>query len=151
MSTLFASLLVLHVLLGLVGVMASYRVAFLLFKKVLSKKALVGSSMIAFSAYVISWFTGGWYYWKYYGANVKPIILKGDYPWAHAVLTETKEHVFLFLPFASFLLMLLVLYKFDAIASDSVLRKRVVFLSSTITVIATCIALSGVLISGGAH
>ena len=48
-----------------------------------------------------SWIIGGYYYVEYYGDLVKPIIKEGPQPWAHLIFTETKEHVFLFLPFLS--------------------------------------------------
>jgi glycopeptide antibiotics resistance protein len=51
----------------------------------------------------LSWFTGGYYYVNIYGNNVKPLIKEGPFPWAHSIVTETKEHVFLFLPFLAIL------------------------------------------------
>lgn len=46
-----------------------------------------------------SWLTGGYYYLTNYQATVKALIKAGPYPWAHSVVTEVKEHVFMFLPF----------------------------------------------------
>jgi hypothetical protein len=51
----------------------------------------------AFAAFMLSWVIGGYYYVKYYGPIVKPIIIKSAAPWAHAIIMESKEHVFLFL------------------------------------------------------
>ncbi|MEK6903244.1 MAG: hypothetical protein AABW64_01185 [Nanoarchaeota archaeon] len=48
---------------------------------------------------ILSWFVGGFYYVSFYGANVKPVIKEGPQPWAHNVVMEAKEHIFLFLPF----------------------------------------------------
>src|SRR3989338_7951756 len=50
-----------------------------------------------------AWFVAGSYYTTTYGQEVKPIIKAGPEPWAHDIFTETKEHVFLFLPFLSLL------------------------------------------------
>src|SRR3989344_4330795 len=50
---------------------------------------------------VLAWVVGGYYYITDYGALVKPVIKAGPFSWAHSVITETKEHVFLFLPFLS--------------------------------------------------
>ena len=47
--------------------------------------------------FVLSWFSGGYYYVKYYGGLVKPIIKSGLAPWAHNIIMETKEHIFLFI------------------------------------------------------
>src|SRR3989338_11583700 len=55
-----------------------------------------------------AWFFGGFYYVTEYGVAVKPIIKSGPLPWTHDVITETKEHIFLFLPLLSALLCLLL-------------------------------------------
>jgi hypothetical protein len=34
---------------------------------------------------------------------VKPLIKEGPLPWAHKIVMETKEHVFIFLPFLGLL------------------------------------------------
>ncbi len=151
MSTLFAVLLIVHVVLGLVGVMASFRVTFLLLRPEVQIRSLKCTSMLAFLSYIISWLSGGWYYWKYYGASVKPKIIGGDYAWAHAIFMEAKEHVFLFLPFVTFCVWLIIWKKADTFPTDTLLRKRMMILSLCITLVATIITLSGVLITGGAR
>lgn len=151
MSTTFATLLSLHVILGLIGVMASFAAAFMLLKSELALGFLKRVSLLAFLSYLTSWFTGGWYYWKYYGSVVKPKIMGGDYTWAHAVFTESKEHVFLFLPFAAFALFLLIYTHGEALRNDVLLKKRVSTLALIITFIGAVITLSGVLITGGAR
>src|SRR3990167_655172 len=57
------------------------------------------AAMIGVIFFFLSWFVGGFYYVSFYGSNVKPLIKEGPMPWAHSIFTETKEHVFLFLPF----------------------------------------------------
>jgi len=151
MSTLFATLLTGHVVLGLIGTIASFMVTFMLVKPNFSHTKVLKTSFVAFLTFTLSWILGGWYYWKYYGTAVKPKIMSGDYVWAHSIFMEAKEHVFLFLPFATLCLFLLLRLNADAIANDSVLQKRVVFLALTITIIAVIITLSGVLITGGAR
>ena len=46
--------------------------------------------------FVLTWLLGGYYYVKFYGPLVKPIIKAGNAAWAHAIVMETKEHIFLF-------------------------------------------------------
>ncbi|KKU19373.1 MAG: hypothetical protein UX29_C0005G0017 [Parcubacteria group bacterium GW2011_GWA2_46_10] len=58
----------------------------------LSKPVLIGLHL-AFAIIGID----GYYYVKYYGGLVKPIIQKGLAPWAHNIIMETKEHIFLFI------------------------------------------------------
>jgi hypothetical protein len=151
MSTLFASLLTTHVVLGLIGVIASFMVTFMLLKDELAVSTLKKASLTAFLAYIISWLSGGWYYWKYYGTVVKPVIMKGNYTWAHSVFMEAKEHVFLFLPFVTLCLMLIIWCAPNALATNSQLKKRTFFLSLMITILAIVVTLSGVLITGGAR
>jgi len=151
MSTLFATLLILHILFGLAGVIYSFRVTFLLLKKEIIQMTIARSAYLAFASYLISWVAGGWYYWKYYGSNVKPTITSGDFPWAHIVFMESKEHIFLFLPFATLALALTLSFTSDVIITNSKLKTAVILLSLAITALAIIVTLSGVLISGGAR
>lgn len=148
MSSLFAFTLAAHVILGIIGVIASYAALLFLLKKTPSAFALRLSSFTAFLSYVLSWFAGGYYYVFYYGGNVKPAIKEGLYPWAHLVFMEAKEHIFLFLPFATLALFLVLYAKGDQLENDPTLKRSLILLSTVITVLATIITLSGILITG---
>jgi hypothetical protein len=50
------------------------------------------------------WIVGGYNYLTAYGFQVRPVILAGSHPWAHEVVMETKEHIFVFLPIIAFAL-----------------------------------------------
>ena len=52
------------------------------------------------------WIIGGYHYLTTYRENIRGIILAGSQPWAHEVIMETKEHIFLFLPMVAILLAL---------------------------------------------
>ena len=54
------------------------------------------AASIGFVSFVLTWLLGGYYYVKFYGPLVKPIIKAGNAAWAHAIVMEAKEHVFLF-------------------------------------------------------
>ncbi len=149
MTPLFASLLSAHILLGIVGVCASVITAFTLIRYT-GGTYTFRTACIACFGYVLSWLSGGWYYWKFYGASVKPAILENT-PWAHLIFMEAKEHVFLFLPFASLVLAVLLYTHKEALSTDDTLRKQTLFLALTIAGIAVIITLSGVLISGGSR
>jgi len=149
MSTLFAVTLSAHVILGVIGLIASFAVTLILFRQNGSVKRRTIWAWTACISYIVSWFGGGYYYVFYYGGTVKPVIKEGAYPWAHLVFMEVKEHIFLFLPVAAFAL---------AIAVSRVTEERhpellglVRVLAVTITVIATLVTLSGVIITGGAR
>jgi hypothetical protein len=148
MSTLFTSLLVSHVLLGVIGLIASYRVTLMLLKKHIEISSTIRTAFVAFTTYFLSWLTGGWYYWKYYGTSVKPRIMGGEFPWAHSIFMESKEHVFLFLPFASLCVALVLWAVEDLIQTDIKLKKQIRALSFVVTSLAVIIALSGIVISG---
>ena len=53
-------------------------------------------SALGVFGYVAAWLIGGYYYVKFYGPLVKPIIKAGQMPWAHTIAMEAKEHIFLF-------------------------------------------------------
>jgi hypothetical protein len=54
------------------------------------------AATIGIVSYALTWLIGGYYYVKFYGPLVKPIIKAGNAPWAHAIAMEAKEHIFLF-------------------------------------------------------
>jgi hypothetical protein len=98
-----------------------------------------------------SWISGGYYYWFYYGDKVKPVIKAGEYVWAHTIVMEAKEHIFLILPIASFVLALIAWSSTDRLNTDIGLKGAVTYFAATITVLAVVMALSGILITGGAR
>ena len=55
------------------------------------------ASWLGLSGFALSWLAGGYYYVVYYGTLVKPAIKSGLAPWAHAIIMEAKEHIFLFI------------------------------------------------------
>ena len=96
-----------------------------------------------------AWFFGGFYYITEYGAAVKPIIKSGPIPWAHSVITETKEHVFLFLPFLA-ILALGLLNRYQAeIMQNRNFRIAVLLVSGLIVLMAFAMAGMGFIISSG--
>lgn len=149
MNDVYASLLVAHVLLGLIGCTCSFVLTYLLIKENWERIVLTKVACTASLTYVLSWFFGGWYYAKYYGVNVKPSIIGGEYSWAHLIFMEAKEHVFIFLPFTSLALALIVYCASDVMRSDSTFKKHVLIFSLVNTLLAIVITLSGVLITGG--
>lgn len=151
MTPLFKVLLITHVLLGLLGAMATYAVWLGVLKKNPSIRFLKNASLVSFVSFMGSWFSGGYYYVKYYGDMVRPRILGGNYPWAHQIFTESKEHVFLFLPFAALALMVLVWCMGDRLGTDENLRKKTAFFAGAVTAVAIFITLAGIGISGGAR
>ena len=148
MSTIFAITLGTHVILGIVGLIASFATTLNLLVKNGSIKLRVAWAWTACAAYVLSWLSGGYYYVFYYGSNVKPDIKAGIYDWGHLVFMEFKEHVFLFMPFATAALAISVTRVTEE--KNPHMLNQVKLLSVIITVIAVIITASGVIITGSA-
>ncbi|MCL4376975.1 MAG: hypothetical protein M1409_01135 [Actinobacteria bacterium] len=70
-----------------------------------AKWASLGGFILLFT----SWFLAGTYYLTHYGNVVKKVILGGNLAWAHNIIMETKEHVFIFIPILALLAFLLIL------------------------------------------
>ncbi|MDC1205294.1 hypothetical protein N8083_00400 [Candidatus Pacebacteria bacterium] len=151
MNSLFAFSLTSHVILGIIGVIGSYTVLLFLLKSAPPLRTLKIASTTACISYILSWFSGGYYYVFYYGSQVKPGIKEGAYPWAHLVFMEVKEHIFIFLPFATAALAVAIFTTGSRLETDSKLKNSLVLASAVITIVATIITLSGILITGGAR
>ena len=149
MSILFAITLSAHVILGIVGLIASFTATLTLIKIGGSIKTRTVAAWLAAVSYVLSWLSGGYYYVFYYGSNVKPVIKDGEFPWAHLIFMEFKEHAFLFLPFATVALALAVTRITET--KNPHLLPSVRLLAILITIIATAVTLSGILVSGAAR
>jgi hypothetical protein len=67
-------------------------------------RSKVASYLAAFLITAGCWIAGGYSYLTIYGSQVKPVILEGTQPWAHEIVMEAKEHIFVFLPIIVFAL-----------------------------------------------
>lgn len=148
MNTLFTTLLATHVILGVVGVIAYGGVWMNMLKQKLPLRFLKRASALGLVSFLASWLTGGYYYAIYYGKMVKPIIIKGQYPWGHAFFMEAKEHVFLFLPFLATALFVAILVLGERIETEASLKRALGWLAGIIVVLGIFAALSGIIISG---
>lgn len=148
MSGIISITLISHVILGLVGFMATYAILMALFKREPSIKVLRVSSIVAFLSYLLSWFSGGYYYVLHYGSEVKPLVKGGDNPWAHAFFMEVKEHVFLLLPIITFMLLLVFFLRGEEVVSGGKLKRAVIYLTVLAALITLFTTASGILISG---
>ncbi|MBI4181623.1 MAG: hypothetical protein HY520_01490 [Candidatus Aenigmarchaeota archaeon] len=98
-----------------------------------------------------SWLAGGWYYVNVYGAQVKPLIKEGPQPWAHGIFTETKEHVFLFLPFLGIFLASLLRVGDARLLKERRLQRAVLVLAAVIFLVGLGMVGMGYIISTGAR
>jgi len=151
MTQTLSILLSVHIIIGIIGTIASYATLLWLFKRKIPIRLLKISSITAFAAYIIAWITGGYYYVVYYGSNVKPIIKDGPNPWAHSIIMETKEHIFLFLPLLAFVILLVVWLKGDNLQENRSLRNALALVILITLMISVSMALGGIVISGSAR
>lgn len=148
MPALFQGFLIWHILLGITAVALSVFVLVALFKDRVNLKVLKIASTLSLLGFLGSWVLGGYYYVYYYGSNVKPIIKAGDYAWAHKVIMETKEHVFLFLPFLATIVALSMWMFGHRLDEDRHLKYALRYLVLVLVVIGVIITLMGAAISG---
>ncbi len=151
MNSFLIFTLVAHIILGLIAIAALYAVWMGLLKKRLAARFLAWSAWISAISFFLSWLSGGYYYVVHYGKAVKPLIKAGPYPWAHTVVMEAKEHIFLFLPFCALVIALAISFLGPKIEEYPVIRRALAFLTGIAVFVGIAITLSGVLISGAAR
>ena len=151
MSEQLALYFVGHVIIGLIGICLFFAVAIWLFMRKTPARLTRWTSLFAFLAIFDTWFSGGYYYLTHYGPKVKPLIKAGDYAWVHAIAMETKEHIYLFLPFSAFVITLSLWLFRDNINKLSYGSKKAIALCALMVFsIGLAVALLGVLVSGAA-
>ena len=148
MNTLLLNALILHILLGIAGIVVFAGIALLLRGEKLSVNWLKFCSYLGLFTFVGSWIAGGYYYTSYYGKAVKPVIIGGSDAWVHTVLMETKEHVFLFLPFLAFVFFVLINFFSSELRINKKLKKNLILLCFVIVSLGLAITISGMAISG---
>lgn len=115
-----------------------------------SVKRRIIAAGIGLLGYLGAWLIGGYYYVKFYGPLVKPVIKAGNAPWAHSIAMEAKEHVFLFaIPLAVTILLLARLDKSELQSFG--LQKIMVWLTATIAALGLSIGAFGFIISAAAR
>ena len=98
---------------------------------------------------VAAWVGGGYYYIEIYGSEVKPFIKDGPLPWAHGVAMETKEHVFLFLPFLGAMAWGIMQRFGHVMDSNRGARTAGLYATGAVALLSAFMALMGFLVSSG--
>jgi len=108
-----------------------------------------GAALLGTGLFFAAWLAGGMYYVIEYGENIKPVIKEGPWPWAHGVFMETKEHIFLFLPFLALVATALVWQYGDRLRDDRAMRFAVYALGSVVILIGVLMTVMGYFVSSG--
>ena len=115
-----------------------------------SQKSRVVTAVVGVLAFIASWFAGGYYYVVYYGVLVKPVIKSGTAPWAHNIIMETKEHIFLFvIPLAVTVFYITLLPKEEIERLE--LRRVTLWLCGVVAFLGLLIGAMGFIISAAAR
>ena len=115
-----------------------------------SQKSMIVSAATGVLAFIASWVAGGYYYVIYYGTLVKPVIKSGLAPWAHNIIMEAKEHIFLFIvPLAITVLFITLLEKQDLERLG--IGRISVWLTGCVAVLGLLIGAMGFIISAAAR
>ena len=146
MTLTLAALLITHVLSGVVGIGMHNVVLMHLLKKAPNYLFVSRVAWSAVAMFLLSWATAAYYYVTYYGSVVKPRILAGTMPAAHTFFMETKEHIFLVLPFVAISIALCTMYL--RANPDDGLRKSTALLTLVALAVGTATAAAGILVSG---
>ena len=102
------------------------------------------------TGFTLSWIFGGYYYVVYYGSLVKPVIKSGLAPWAHNIIMETKEHIFLFIIPIAVTAAIIAFLKKDEFQSLNI-RLQTFLLTGFVVVLGLTIGLAGFIISATAR
>lgn len=148
MTTLLSTTLFIHIIFGVIGVASMYALWMSILKREPKLQSLKIFSLGSLIAILISWLAGGYYYLTYYGSAVKGIIKKGAYPWAHNIVMEAKEHIFLFLPFMLVVATLIIFIYGSRLNQNETLKRPLVYLIALATILGIAITFSGMAISG---
>jgi len=112
----------------------------------------IASYMAAFLLTAGCWIVGGYNYLTSYGSQVKPVIIAGPYPWAHGIVMEAKEHIFVFLPIIAFALSItLSTLDREHFLSDVKCRRGLTMISFLALFMVLLMFLMGAIISGVGH
>lgn len=115
-------------------------------------RARIASYLAAFLITAGCWIVGGYNYLTAYGSQVKPVILAGPHPWAHEVVMEAKEHIFIFLPIIAFSLSIsLSTLDRDTFLSDAKYRRALAMIALLALFMVLLMFLMGAIISSAGH
>lgn len=140
----------LHLVFAIIGIDAFLWLMGEFWADVANVKRRVWAAVIGCLGFILTWIIGGYYYVKFYGPLVKPIILKGMAPWAHDIAMEVKEHIFLFVVPMALTGLFIALLDQETIARLQ-LKRPILWLMGTVAGLGLLIGAFGFIISAAAR
>lgn len=106
-------------------------------------------SLLGTLAAVLSWIIGGYYYVTHYGSKVKPVLIaeSSNLKWAHKIVIEAKEHIFLFIPILAIAVFILLTKTDTWEKIDTKTANRAGMLSLLIFALVILITTTGAIVS----
>lgn len=108
-----------------------------------------GAALAGTALFFAAWLVGGTYYVVHYGSVIKPVILKGTWPWTHDIFMDTKEHIFLFLPFLSLTTLAVLWQGAEHLAEKRRLKSGLYVLAGTTILLGVLMTVMGYFVSSG--
>ncbi len=141
----------LHIGLGELTLLTTIGVVAALIWGAQNRKVLIAkiAALAGVISAVLSWVIAGIYYVVFYGPDVKPAVKSGPWPWAHSIFMESKEHIFLFLPFLAVLLLFLVWKYANNWDEERSIRISILTVGALTILIPVLMMFSGYLVSTG--
>ena len=115
-----------------------------------SIKSRAITAFVGLVSFIASWIAGGYYYVVFYGSLVKPVIKAGLAPWAHNIVMEVKEHIFLFIIPMATTVFFLTLLPDDEMEKLGV-RRATIWLTIFVATLGLLIGAMGFVISAAAR
>lgn len=140
-------ILLAHPIFGVLGIILAVWVFVDALNASPSNAARIRNAAYAVTVFIVlAWVLGGYWYVYYYAAD-KAVILGGPFPWAHNLIMETKEHLF----FVTLILALLLPVAARAnLAANKSARTMVLTVAALVVLSGLAVEGAGALINFGA-
>lgn len=140
-------ILLAHPIFGVLGIILAVWVFVDALNASPSNAARIRKAAYAVTVFIVlAWVLGGYWYVYYYAAD-KAVILGGPFPWAHNLIMETKEHLF----FVTLILALLLPVAARAnLAANKSARTMVLTVAALVVLSGLAVEGAGALINFGA-
>lgn len=147
MSPIIVYSLILHVMLSVIGMIASYVIVMFLLQRTLKLLSLKIASIIGFISYLLSLLSGLYFMGQYYFPVLSKKIEGGMYPWAESFV-YIKGGLLIFVTLSTLFIVLKIVRKQEMLVAGSARQSFLIKISSFTLASSILMVLVGVIISG---